>query len=121
MAEQVQIISTSGVNQLYRPRRTYLRGNGGSVKEVWYQLIAELPEDHYRGETVTPVTWFGRAHGSIKPQEVTGTFDGSEEIGLTYPEEGPHVSPEIEEALFQSTLRKTFHAGGTEPPEGTFG
>lgn len=115
-AERTQTVSTGGNTQTYRPRTTYVLGNSGSVKE-----INSLPENHWRGRAVTPETWFALAHGSVLPQEQTGTFDGSTELGLTYPEEGPHVSPQIESALYESTLQKTFFGGGTKPAEGTFG
>ena len=66
--------------------------------------------------------WFGLAHGSILPQEQAGTFNGSTDIGLAYPEEGPHVSPQIEAYLSQSVRRRSWFGGGSIPVvEGTFG
>lgn len=157
MAERTEVVSTSGVTQTFRPRTSYIRGYGGSVKDVWNQLIAEhLPENHIRGAILTPNTWRG-GYGSIQQQEKIGTFsndlpDISQEpenharglaltpktwfglpfgsivprlvapSALSYPEEGPHVSPEIEEALRLSAQRRTWFGGGQKAPvEGTFG
>ena len=115
-AEQTQRVSTGGVNQTYRSRPTYQLGNSGSVRE-----INRVAENHWRGRAVTPQTWFGLAHGSILPQELTGTFNGPT-LGLSYPEEGPHVSPEIEAAIARSEQRRTWFGGGQKAPvEGTFG
>lgn len=59
MAELMQVITTSGKTLNYRPRTNFYRGNSGSVREV------ALPENHLRGEALTPKTWQG-GYGSVR-------------------------------------------------------
>lgn len=114
-AERTQTVTTSGVTQNYRPRTTYNLGNAGSISE-----INRLPENHLRGQLVAPLwrLWSG-TFGSIRPEQVTGTF-GDGERGLPFPEE-VHVTPELEAALAESVERRVWLGGGATPVTGTFG
>lgn len=114
-AEKTETITTSGVQQAYRPRTSYFLGYSGSVRE-----ILRLPENHARGEAVAPLwrLWSG-TFGSIKPEQVEGTFN-SKTPEIVIPEER-HVTPELEEALRQSVERRLWAGGGQITPVGTFG
>lgn len=117
-AEKTQIVSTSGVTQNYRPRTSYVLGNGGSVKEIIE--TERMPENHMRGTEVAGVHRVYRGtFGSIPLGQATGTFNGVTS-GLTIPEE-IHVTPQLEAALAQSVQRRTWKTGGSTPVTGTFG
>lgn len=106
--DRTQTVTTSGIQQSYRPKTSFYRGVGGSAREI---------ENHGRGEAVTPKTWLG-TYGSV-PQQPAGTFNGVP-TGLTIPEE-IHVTPELEARLAQSSQQRTWAGGGTTPSVGTFG